>query len=86
VWTLGEGWFGSTRLAEVRLKVPLAEAHRPAYPQVRVSRADAEAYFESRTCPEDHETIRCSDRGWEIVECSACETANALSGLLRPAA
>jgi hypothetical protein len=23
---------GSTRLAEVRLKVPLAEAHRPAYP------------------------------------------------------
>jgi hypothetical protein len=26
---------GSTRLGEVRLKVPLAEAHRPAYPQVR---------------------------------------------------
>jgi hypothetical protein len=26
---------GSTRLTEVHLKVPLAEAHRPAYPQVR---------------------------------------------------
>jgi hypothetical protein len=28
-------WLGSTRLAEMRLEVPLAEAHRPAYPQVR---------------------------------------------------
>jgi hypothetical protein len=43
--------------------------------QPAVDEAEIERHFASRSCPHDHETVRCWRDGWLLVYCPDCEPA-----------